>query len=230
MPKQKRGFLLFLCSLVPGAGEMYMGFFKQGLSIMALFWGSIAVASAINLPYLIFLLPLVWAYSFFHVHNLKGLSEEDFQKQADTYVLHLDSILENTEKLAPKSYKILAVFLIIFGISIAWNSFCDLVYWIFPESIADAAATVMYKLPTIVVGLFIILVGYHILTGKVKAFRAISDENKQPENQEHYWQPYRPYEQPVQTVYTDNMPAKEVISAPLQEQEPIANDEQEETA
>lgn len=36
MPKQKRGFLLFICSLIPGAGEMYLGFFKQGISIMTL--------------------------------------------------------------------------------------------------------------------------------------------------------------------------------------------------
>mgnify|MGYP000143409302 FL=1 len=38
MQKQKRGFLLFISSLIPGAGEMYMGFFKQGISIMTLFW------------------------------------------------------------------------------------------------------------------------------------------------------------------------------------------------
>lgn len=37
MTKQKKGFLLFLCSLIPGAGELYMGFRKQGLSIMLLF-------------------------------------------------------------------------------------------------------------------------------------------------------------------------------------------------
>ena len=29
MQKQKKGFLLFISSLIPGAGEMYMGFFKQ---------------------------------------------------------------------------------------------------------------------------------------------------------------------------------------------------------
>ena len=34
MQKQKKGFLLFISSLIPGAGEMYMGFFKQGISIM----------------------------------------------------------------------------------------------------------------------------------------------------------------------------------------------------
>ena len=39
MQKQKRGFWLFIFSLIPGAGEMYMGFKKQGISIMFLFWG-----------------------------------------------------------------------------------------------------------------------------------------------------------------------------------------------
>ena len=32
MQKQKRGFWLFIFSLIPGAGEMYMGFKKQGIS------------------------------------------------------------------------------------------------------------------------------------------------------------------------------------------------------
>lgn len=49
MKKQKHGFWVFIFSLIPGAGEMYMGFKKQGLSIMLLFWGSIALASITGL-------------------------------------------------------------------------------------------------------------------------------------------------------------------------------------
>ena len=49
MQKQKRGFLLFISSLIPGAGEMYMGFFKQGISIMTLFLAIIAIAGGLNL-------------------------------------------------------------------------------------------------------------------------------------------------------------------------------------
>ena len=33
MTKQKKGFLLFVASLIPGAGELYMGFRKMGLSL-----------------------------------------------------------------------------------------------------------------------------------------------------------------------------------------------------
>ena len=45
MQKQKRGFWLFIFSLIPGAGEMYMGFKKQGISIMFLFWGIFAIGA-----------------------------------------------------------------------------------------------------------------------------------------------------------------------------------------
>ena len=34
MKKQKHGFWVFIFSLIPGAGEMYMGFKKQGISIV----------------------------------------------------------------------------------------------------------------------------------------------------------------------------------------------------
>ena len=60
MQKQKRGFWLFIFSLIPGAGEMYMGFKKQGISIMLLFWGAIALASITGLGWLAMFLPVIW--------------------------------------------------------------------------------------------------------------------------------------------------------------------------
>ena len=93
MTKQKHGFLLFLASLIPGAGEMYMGFRKQGVSIMLLFWGVLAFGSITGIGWLIFFLPILWLYSFFNVHNLKSLSEDDFYSVEDTYILHLDQFI-----------------------------------------------------------------------------------------------------------------------------------------
>ena len=90
MKKQKHGFWVFIFSLIPGAGEMYMGFKKQGLSIMLLFWGSIALASITGLGWLAMFLPVIWFYSFFNVHNLKSLSEEEFYSVEDNYILHMD--------------------------------------------------------------------------------------------------------------------------------------------
>ena len=90
MKKQKHGFWVFIFSLIPGAGEMYMGFKKQGISIMLLFWGAIALASITGLGWLAMFLPVIWFYSFFNVHNLKSLSEEEFYSVDDNYILHMD--------------------------------------------------------------------------------------------------------------------------------------------
>ena len=38
MTKKKNRLFTFCCSLLPGAGEMYLGFFKHGVSTMALFF------------------------------------------------------------------------------------------------------------------------------------------------------------------------------------------------
>lgn len=65
MIMQKKGFLLFLCSLIPGAGELYMGFKKRGVSMMAIFWGIVALTCVSGLEWFALALPVVWAYSFF---------------------------------------------------------------------------------------------------------------------------------------------------------------------
>ena len=118
MQKQKKGFLLFISSLIPGAGEMYMGFFKQGISIMTLFWAIIAIAGGLNISSLVIFLPVLWFYSFFHVHNLKELPEEEFYAIEDNYILHLDRIFQNNIRLSQKHIKIAAILLIVFGVAV----------------------------------------------------------------------------------------------------------------
>ena len=39
MTRKKRGFWTFIFSLIPGAGEMYLGFMKRGVSTMLVFLG-----------------------------------------------------------------------------------------------------------------------------------------------------------------------------------------------
>ena len=162
MQKQKRGFLLFICSLIPGAGEMYMGFFKQGISIMTLFWALVAIAGGLNISSLVIFLPVVWFYSFFHVHNLKELPEEEFYAVEDNYILNLDRIFPNSEKLAPKHTKIIAILLIIFGAAILWNGFRDLLFWILPNALAIIVQDIMYQIPSVIIGILIIIAGCHL--------------------------------------------------------------------
>ena len=113
MKKQKHGFWVFIFSLIPGAGEMYMGFKKQGLSIMLLFWGSIALASITGLGWLAMFLPVIWFYSFFNVHNLKSLSEEEFYSVEDNYILHMDQFSGEQGFLAHHANVVAAIFKVV---------------------------------------------------------------------------------------------------------------------
>ncbi len=192
MTKQKKGFWLFLSSLIPGAGEMYMGFRKQGISIMLLFWGTIAISAGTGFSWFIMFLPIIWFYSFFNVHNLKSLAEEEFYSLEDNYVLHMEQFLGDADILISRHRTIVAALLIFFGVSILWNNFTDLLYWILPYSIANFLSDITYRLPQIVIAVVIIFAGIYILSHKKDQLK---EEYKKSAPQEHYWEPYRPYQQ-----------------------------------
>ena len=49
MKQQKKGkFLTFMFSFIPGAAEMYMGFMKMGVSLMALFFLCVAIFGTLS--------------------------------------------------------------------------------------------------------------------------------------------------------------------------------------
>lgn len=87
---RKSRILTFLFALWPGAGQMYLGYMKRGLSLMGVFCLLIAVAGFLNLSILLFLLPVVWFYAFFDTLNLRSMSYE-FLPQ-DDFLFHLDSL------------------------------------------------------------------------------------------------------------------------------------------
>lgn len=57
-------------SLIPGAGHMYLGYQKRGLLFMATFLFSVFFMGWLNLSFLLFLLPLIWFYSFFDAYHI----------------------------------------------------------------------------------------------------------------------------------------------------------------
>lgn len=225
MTKQKKGILVFICSLIPGAGELYMGFKKQGLSIMLLFWGCIAFAGVSGISFIVMFLPILWAYSFFNVHNLKSLSEEDFYSVEDTYVLHMDQFIDNTDHYIRKYKKLLAVLLIIFGVSILWNNLMGLILWILPDAIARFLSNVFYKLPSIIIALVIIAAGLHILKGKKSELDSECTSETTAKKEEHYWEPYRPYQQGETEIHTPPAPDMEKDETPEAEKPETQNTE-----
>lgn len=148
--KKSKGWT-FIFSLLPGAGEMYMGFMKQGVSIMGLFFATIAVAATLNIGPLTIVLPIIWCYSFFNVHNMYSLSDEEFYALEDDYIFYLDRILP-INQWSKQQNKIVAGILIIAGICIFWNECVDYLIgsWIyvwFSESIANSISQFLHTLP-----------------------------------------------------------------------------------
>lgn len=168
MPKQKYGFLVFLCSLVPGAGEMYMGFKKQGVSIMLMFWGIIAIAGGLRLEFLMALLPIVWCYSFFNVHNLKSLTPQEFLFVEDEYLLYRGKELGKTDiKELIRKYRIpIAVILILCGLLTLWNCIPYALGGIIPAYLWNLLDTIGNVIPRVVIACCIIGIGVLLIFGK----------------------------------------------------------------
>lgn len=208
MKKQKHGFWVFIFSLIPGAGEMYMGFKKQGLSIMLLFWGSIALASITGLGWLAMFLPVIWFYSFFNVHNLKSLSEEEFYSVEDNYILHMDQLSGDMGKFLQKHQSAAAWVLILLGICILWSRFTSLLYLIVPTNIVDYVYNICNSLPQIIIAAGIIAASIYLLTQQKKKLKQETETKE-----EHYWEPYRPYQQLTEKpVHTSDNSDKDTAS------------------
>ncbi|MCI8327068.1 MAG: hypothetical protein HFI37_04755 [Lachnospiraceae bacterium] len=169
MTKKKSKGLTFIFSLMPGAGEMYMGFMKQGVSMMGLFFIVIAIAAFLDIGPLLIVLPIIWCYSFFNVHNISSMSDEEFYALEDDYIFHVDRILP-MEKLSKKQNKILAWILILAGTCVIWNQFADYIhnhiYIMLPSQMAEMVSDILYTVPQLVVALVLIGIGIHMVRGK----------------------------------------------------------------
>lgn len=169
MTRKKTGFFSFLCSLLPGAGEMHMGFYKQGLSLMVLFFGVMAISSYIDIGPLLLILPVIWFYSFFHVNNLKTMPDEEFYAVEDDYIFHFHD--ENLRGImsGDKGRKILAFILIFLGASAIWNSIRDGIFRVFlsfDTQFANIFDEMARELPRTVIAIIVIYIGIQMIRGK----------------------------------------------------------------
>jgi len=84
----------FLCSLVPGAGQMQQGAMKRGVQIMLSFFALGVIATALHAQELLFFAAVIWFYSFFdsyHVKKARFLNIEGWDKEfiKPEYLEHL---------------------------------------------------------------------------------------------------------------------------------------------
>ena len=168
MKQQKRnGFFTFIFSFMPGAAEMYMGFLKQGASLMAIFLLGFALPNFLGLHDFNFVtVILVWFYAFFHAHNLAKQCDDVFYELKDGFIWEEFMNGRNIRVSNPTLRKWGSIILIVIGVIMLWKNFSSVVYNFIPERIWNYVYPVMDKIPQIAIALVIIVIGFKLIAGK----------------------------------------------------------------
>lgn len=157
MKRKKSKFLTFLCSLVPGAGHMYLGFMKMGVSLLLTFVGIMSIASWTGIDELVFVGFVVWIYAFFHVHNIAGAPDEEFQKQEDYYLISFGNDMPRNMQ------RIISIGLILLGGLMLINVLPHML----PQFIINYMPNgIFHYLPQSIVALVLIAAGIVMIMGK----------------------------------------------------------------
>lgn len=172
---KKSGFIRFICSLLPGAGEMYMGFMKMGVSIMILFFIMCGLAELLDSGIFVAFSVVVWCYSFFRVHNLASMPDERLRVYHDDYLFSDSSKYGDAFKTGSRFYKIEAAVLIFLGSLMCIKGIYRLFDSYIPAEYQNIISQVVDMLPRLIVGIMIIVLGIWMIRGKKKELDSSDD-------------------------------------------------------
>lgn len=157
----------FICSFLPGAAEMYLGFMKNGLTLMLAFFISFMLPTALGAgDIFIALVFVVWFYGFFHARNLAGSDEATFAAMEDRYIWEEFCESKNIKLDKVVANKWFAVILILIGVSALWNRVFDIVCRYIPESVWNDIYPVIDAVPGLVFAILVIIAGIVLIKGK----------------------------------------------------------------
>ena len=169
MKKKKSRFWLFLFSLFPGAGHMYLGLMRMGLSFMFGFMLSVALMNITGLDVLVVLPLTIYIYSFVHANNIGSMDDAAFAALEDEYLLGFGDIDRDRFRLDRRNRNLAAAVLIILGICMLWNvgfgMVRDYIGWDNPV-IKAIYYTMRDDVPRVVIAIAVIWFGVVLLRGK----------------------------------------------------------------
>lgn len=168
MRKKKDKFLTVLFSFLPGAGHMYMGFMKLGISFMAAFFFTIFLSSWLDIGPLLFLVPVLWFYAFFDSINKMSASDEQFASYEDRFLFNLDRAAQ-TEFKMDKNVKLIAgVIFLILGAYLLWQNLLSWVSRLIPNEIYNFLSELTHGAPRVIFAVIIIVIGIRLIAGRKK--------------------------------------------------------------
>ncbi|MGV8982628.1 hypothetical protein [Clostridium sp.] len=166
MKKEKSKFLTFCFSMLPGAGHMYMGFMKMGLSFMAAFFFLIFLSSWLSIGPLLFVLPLIWFYSFFDCINKRYSTDEEFLLLEDDYLFSLDELGKIDWGILKKHRLVSGILLVLLGVYLVWINTINSLTGYISDEVYNTIHNVTRMAPQIIIGVVIIFVGAKLIIGK----------------------------------------------------------------
>ncbi len=163
---KKSRFLIFISSLLPGAGEMYLGMMKTGIVTMSAFFGIILLAALLRFEPILLALPVLWFYSFFNVHNHKNFAPEWLRQKDDQMFSGMGSFFDGPLKsVLEKRHKIIGIALIALGGYALFDNFISPHLYSLRDLI-PSLYSILCNLPTLLVSVAIIILGIYLLKGK----------------------------------------------------------------
>lgn len=182
----KNGFLTFCCAFIPGAGQMYQGYMKRGLSLILTACLIGMVSSLLN-PVLL-LLVVVWMYSFFDTFNLRAQIIADTAPE-DDYLIHFDPRDKRLARALLDSHKLVGWALIALGAMVAYQNIImrvlgDVMWrWGQNNPFFRAVYLMLEQLPQIVVCVALIICGVWLVRGP-KGKKVHRKKAEEPEDED----------------------------------------------
>ena len=167
---KKNGILTLLFACIPGAGQMYQGYMKRGLSLITMFCLFIILGSTTGLDALVVGCIVVYMYSFFDTLNLRAQLAAE-KAPEDDYLVHFDPQDKRLARMLMDSHKLVGWCLIATGALIAYeqiimNTLGDILWrWGQKAPVWRAIYLVMDQLPEVVLCVALILCGIWLVRG-----------------------------------------------------------------
>lgn len=179
MTHRKNGFWNLCFSVIPGAGQMYQGFIKRGVSIMTLFFGWIMVCAFFGIDEALLLAIVIWFFGFFDSLHRNSLTDAERELLKDGFIFIQGNEMEH---FSLRGFRIpAAILLIFFGsyslLQLVIGELIDAGFLFWDTGIVRL---VYDRLPKMVFSFVIIFLGIHLIAGRKKEI--MDREEKEEEN------------------------------------------------
>ena len=178
---KKNKFFTFIFSFLPGAAEMYMGFMKNGFSLMLCFLLPFALIVIYGgLDFLMPICAVMWFYGFFHARNYAGMDDMTFDAMTDKYIWEEFSDLNFSKVSGKTAKKWISAALIVIGAALIWDYFSGILYRLIPEGYWDDIYPALSNIPQVVISILMVIVGIRMIVGKKKELDASTEVEVKP--------------------------------------------------